>query len=123
LKLASEANGDKQMKMDVASEGNGITKVVLAGSMDAKSVLDIHPRFMEISLTEDKVIVDMANVDFLASLGMRTLVMTAKSLWDRGGYLVLVNPQAGVEKALRSAGLEKIIPLVSNLAAAVALFR
>jgi anti-anti-sigma factor len=112
-----------KMKMDVASEGNGITKVVLAGSMDAKSVLDIHPRFMEISLTEDKVIVDMANVDFLASLGMRTLVMTAKSLWDRGGYLVLVNPQAGVEKALRSAGLEKIIPLVSNLAAAVALFR
>src|SRR4051812_38331373 len=112
-----------KMKMDVASEGDGITKVVLAGRIDVKGALEIHPRFMEISLKENKVIVDLANVDYLTSLGMRTLVMTAKSLWERGGRLVLVNPQGEVDKALRSAGLDQIIPFASDLAAAAALIR
>jgi anti-anti-sigma factor len=109
------------MKMDVASEENGITKVVLAGSIDVKGALEIHPRFMEISLTKNKIIVDLAKVDYLTSLGMRTLVMTAKSLWERKGHLVIVNPQPEVEKILRTAGLDKIIPIASDLAAAAAL--
>ena len=111
------------MKMDVVSQANGITKVVLAGSMDLKGALEIDPRFKEISQSKDKVIVDLADVNFLASLGMRTLVMSAKSLREKGGQLVLANPQADVETALRSAGLDQIIPLASDMAAASAMFR
>ena len=111
------------MKMDVVSQANGITKVVLAGSMDLKGALEIDPRFKEISQSNDKVIVDLADVNFLASLGMRTLVMSAKSLRERGGQLVLVSAQAEVAKALRSAGLDHIIPLASDMAAASAMFR
>ena len=111
------------MKMDVVSQENGITKVVLAGSLDIKGALEIDPRFKELSQTQHKVIVDLANVSFLASLGMRTLVKSAKLLREKGGQLVLVNPQADVEKALKSSGLDHIIPLVPDLAAAAALFR
>jgi anti-sigma B factor antagonist len=111
------------MRIEVVSQENGITKVVLDGSMDITGSLEVDPRFKEISQTKDKVIVDLANVNFLASLGMRTLVMSAKSLKEKGGQLVLVKPQAEVEKALRSAGLDQIIPLASDLAAATALFR
>src|ERR1043165_3699398 len=102
------------MKMDVVSQENGITKVVLAGSLDIKGALEVDPRFKEISQTKDRVIVDLANVNFLASLGMRTLGMSAKSLKEKGGQLVLVSPQVEVEKALRSAGLDHIIPLVPD---------
>jgi anti-sigma B factor antagonist len=111
------------MKMDVISGENGITKIVLAGSMDIKGVLEVDSQFKEISQTRDKIIVDLEHVDFLASLGMRTFVTSAKSLRAKGGQLVLMNPQAGVEKALRSAGLDTIIPLVPDLGAAAAHFR
>src|SRR5262245_64265491 len=91
------------MKIEVVNEQNGITKLVLTGSMDIEGALEVDPQFSEISKTKNKVIVDLKDVDFLASLGMRTLVSSAKSLMDKGGKLVLVNPQAGVEKAIKSA--------------------
>ena len=111
------------MKIDVVNEQNGITKLVLIGSMDIKGALEVDPQFSEISKTKNKVIVDLKDVDFLASLGMRTLVSSAKSLMDKGGKLVLVNPQAGVEKAIKSARIDTIIPIASDLNAAIALFR
>ena len=111
------------MKMEIASDANGITKVVLSGSMDIKGALEIDSSFKEVSQTKGNVIVDLENVDFLASLGMRTFVMSAKSLREKGGQLVLANPQANVEMALKAAGIDTIIPLVPDLGAAVALFR
>lgn len=111
------------MKIDVMNEQNGITKLVLIGSMDIKGALEVDPQFSEISKTKNKVIVDLKDVDFLASLGMRTLVSSAKSLMEKGGKLVLVNPQAGVEKAIKSARIDTIIPIASDLNAAIALFR
>jgi len=111
------------MKIDVVDEQNGITKLVLTGSMDIKGALEVDPQFSEISNTKNKVIVDLKDVDFLASLGMRTLVSSAKLLMEKGGKLVLVNPQAGVEKAIRSAMIDTIIPIASDLNAAIALFR
>ena len=111
------------MKIDVVNEQNGITKLVLTGSMDIKGALEVDPQFSEISKTKNKVIVDLKDVDFLASLGMRTLVSSAKSLMEKGGRLVLVNPQAGVEKAIKSARIDTIIPIASDLNAAIALFR
>ena len=111
------------MKIDVVDEPNGITKLVLTGSMDIKGALEVDPQFSEISKTKNKVIVDLKDVDFLASLGMRTLVSSAKSIMDTGGKLVLVNPQAGVEKAIKSARIDTIIPIASDLNAAIALFQ
>ena len=111
------------MKMEVTSEQNGITKVVLAGSMDINGALEVDTQFKEISQKTDKVLVDLAGVDFLASLGMRTFVVSAKSLRANGGQLVLVNPQTEVEKVLKSAGLDTIIPIAPSLVAAMAHFR
>lgn len=111
------------MKMEVMNEDNGITKIILFGSMDIKGALEVDPRFKEISQTRDKIIVDLANVNFLASLGMRTLVVSAKALSSRGGRLVLVDPQTEVERALKSAGLDAIIPIAADSVAAIALLR
>jgi anti-anti-sigma factor len=111
------------MNLEVVSEQNGVTNVVLAGSMDIKGALEVDSRFKELSQSKDKIIVDIANVSFLASLGMRTFVMTAKALSAKGGRLILLSPQAEVEKVLKSAGLDAIIPIARDSAAALALLR
>jgi len=46
--------------------------------------------------------------------------MSAKALGAKGGQLILVAPQANVEKALKAAGLDTIIPIAP---AAIAHFR
>ena len=111
------------MKMDVTNVENGITKVALTGSMNIQGAWEAEPQFNELVKTTHKVVVDLTDVRFIDSRGMRTLVVTAKSLHAKGGKLVLASPQAAVEQALRAAGLERVIAIAPDLSAALALFR
>ena len=111
------------MKMDVSNVENGITKVVLTGSMNIQGAWETEPQFNALVKTTDKVVVDLTDVRFIDSRGMRTLVVTAKSLWEKGGKLVLANPQAEVEHALRTAGIDRVIAIAPDFSAALALFR
>ena len=110
------------MKVDVRNIGNGILKVVLTGKMDEVGVLEIEYQFNEImKLKMTKVIFDLKDVNLLNSRGIRALVFSAKVLREKGGKLVLVNPQAEVERAMKIVGIDTIIPIAPDLSAAIAL--
>lgn len=111
------------MKVDVINVENGITKLVLNGSMNVQGACDLEASFNELVKTTNKMILDLKNVHFLASRGMRTLVVSARQLRDKGGDLVLVNPQAAVEQVMKTAGIDTIVPIAPDLNAAIARFR
>jgi anti-anti-sigma factor len=54
-------------------------------------------------------------VDFLASIGIRLLTLTAKSIAGRGGKMVLLNPIPEVQHVLEVTGIPAIIPISSYL--------
>jgi stage II sporulation protein AA (anti-sigma F factor antagonist) len=62
----------------------------------------------------------MAAVTFIASIGIRTLVIGAKTLQRRGGKLLLLNPQADVEQVLETIGVTDLLPIVRDEAEAMA---
>ncbi|MFZ4806095.1 MAG: STAS domain-containing protein [Hyphomicrobiaceae bacterium] len=109
------------MKVDILNEDNGVTRMVLAGRMDIEGATATDMQFSIIAGSKKKVIVDLTSVDFMASLGMRTLIMSAKSIASKGGKMVLLAPQPGVEKVLKSSGVDTVIPIAPDLAAATAL--
>lgn len=109
------------MKLDVIEQENGVTKLLLTGRMDIEGATAVDMEFNVISGTKRKVIVDLSGVDFMASLGMRTLVTAAKSISGKGGRMVLLDPQANVEKSLKTAGIDSLIPIARDLASATAL--
>lgn len=111
------------MKVDVTSVENGITKLVLTGSMNVQGAHELESKFNGLLRTTNKVILDLKDVHFLDSRGMRTLVLGARSLREKGGNLVLVHPQAAVEQVMKTAGIDTIIPIAPDLGAAIALFR
>ncbi len=111
------------MDLEIENEENGITRLLLTGRMDIDGTLEVDGKFNEISKAKDKLIVDLSKVEFLASLGIRTLVMGAKAVSSKGGNMVLLNPQAGVERVLRSSGIDSVIPIAADLNAAIALLR
>jgi anti-anti-sigma factor len=115
---------ETKMKVDVINVENGILKLVLTGSMNEQGAWEVESQFNEILKTRtNKVIIDLKDVHFLASRGMRTLVMSARLLREKGGKLVLVNPQALVEEVMKTAGIDTIVPIAPDLSAAIALFR
>ncbi len=98
----------------VVQEQDGITRVNLAGKLDAKGADSIDTRFIATTKDRDKVAVDLSGVDYIASIGIRILVMAGKTMARRGGKIVLVGAHEAVAKVITTAGLDEIVPLVAD---------
>ena len=107
------------MQMDVVQLGDGVTRVNLAGRMDIEGTQAIDLKFTALTANRRAaVIVDLSQVSFLASIGMRTLLSSAKALAQKGGRMVILNPQPMVASALATAGIDTLVPVFPDLDAA-----
>ena len=107
------------MEVQYSELENNIRLIKLIGKLDITSVGQIENQFAEYCAGESaRVIVDLSQVDFLASIGIRLLTMTAKSLMNRGGKMVLLNPIPDVLQVLEVTGIPAIIPIYSHLESA-----
>ena len=61
----------------------------------------------------------MEQVPFLASMGIRTLLIGAKIVKAKGGFMALLKPTPDVEKVLVSSGTNTVIPILHDLDAAI----
>lgn len=102
------------MEMSVVQESDEAIVVAFNGRLDLNGVNQIDHSFKEKVALAANVIVQMQNVTFLASLGMRMLMIAAKTLKAKQGKIVLIAPQEEVENALRMSGLDQLIPLVDS---------
>ena len=108
------------MEMQVDEIEGGITHVVLNGRFDLKATESVDMPFSLIAGSKTSVLVDLSNVDFLASLGIRVLVTSAKTIFRRGGKLVLVAPEGNALMVLKTAGIENLIPIFPERSTAIA---
>ena len=110
------------MKMEQIELPGSILKVKLTGPLDIAGAHDIDMPFNVIAGSRRKVVVDLSGVNFLASIGIRVLVMAARSIRSKGGQLVVCGPSAEAHKVLKATGIDKIIPIAADEPAAVAAF-
>jgi anti-anti-sigma factor len=101
------------MKIWTETFDGAILKINLEGRMDAPGMQEIEQEFMDYACSQRSVIVDMNAVDFLASMGIRTLILAAKAVSRRGGKMVLLNPDAYVTRVLQMVG--DLIPIHRSL--------
>jgi anti-anti-sigma factor len=100
---------------------SGITALKLIGVLDVQGVDAIEAKFAGYSTGDkSKVIVDLSEVVFLTSIGIRLLVTTAKSVANRGGKLVILGPNENVKGVLEMTGIMDIIPVHMDAQAAIA---
>ena len=104
------------MKMAVAERSDDLVQISLVGRMDALGVEDIAMPFTAATATRKApVVVDLSQVDFLASVGLRLFFANARTLQQRGGRMVLAAPQADVRAVLDATGVEQIIAVFATL--------
>ncbi len=104
------------MELNVETLDNDITKVSLSGRMDIEGALKVDDDFNKIAQEQNKLLVDLSDVGFIASLGIRTLITGAKSIANNGGKMVLLNPQPNVEKVLRTSRVDTLMPIIHDSA-------
>lgn len=98
------------------------TIVSLTGSLDLNGVQEIEMDFARITSANNNIIVDLSGLEFIASLGMRMLLSSAKKLNAGGLKMVVINPEPVVKEALDTVGLFSVIPLAESETEAADMF-
>lgn len=104
------------MQIDIQQPDDDTTLIILNGRMDVKGTQVVDQKFaFAATVHRHRVLVDMSRVEFLASIGIRTLFVAARGQHQRGGRLVLFSPQPLVRKVLETAGVDQMIPIADDL--------
>ncbi len=100
--------------MEITSlEKDGVTRILISGSLDFQSTPDLESRFASLAETiKSSAILDLSGIDYLSSIGVRALVTTGKAIASKGGRLVLLNPQDVVRTVLFTTGVNHVMPIV-----------
>lgn len=106
------------MDFDVEQLDQDTARISLTGRLDIAGNEAVDLRFTATAATKRFVIVDLAGVSFLSSIGIRTLFAKAKMLHGRGGKLVIAAPQPSVAQVLEVTGVPQLIPVFDDIAAA-----
>ena len=108
------------MDLIVEELPNGVTKAKLSGRMDIDGASKVDMRFNVLAGAKKSLVVDLSGVSFMASMGLRTLMTTARTMSSRGGKMALANPQDSVAKVLQTSGVGEVIAVHASLDDAIA---
>jgi anti-sigma B factor antagonist len=103
------------MNMELFDLGNDAVKIALSGRMDALGIDRNETRFTaQCAATSRHVIIDLSEVTFIASLGIRLLISNARVVNRRHYKMILFGAQELVREVLDQTALNDIIPVVEN---------
>lgn len=109
------------------SEGNGplqyernrdVLLVALAGEIDISNAPSYERRILEVGPPEDVtgVVVDLSEVSFLDSAGVRLLFALHATLTEQGRPMALIVPEGSrVERVLEIVDIERVVWVAPNL--------
>jgi anti-anti-sigma factor len=100
-----------------------ITRVILDGRMDIEGAQAVDLRMNVVAGSARFLLVDLRNVTFIGSMGIRSIVVPAKNVRRRGGKVALLGPIPMVEEVLKTSNIDEVIPIFHDLDAAVGSLR
>ena len=101
---------------------NGIPVLVLTGRLNQASADALHAAAMEVAgdETSKALVVDMGGVDFIASVGIRSLIRPSQALALRGGKLAVANLSPQISEFFKLTGLDQMFRVYATVADATA---
>ena len=109
------------MQIEKSHLGGSVTRLKLAGRLDINGSAMVEIPIALAAKNCRVLLIDMSEVSYVASLGVRHLVMAAKTLSWGGGKLVLFAVTEPVAETLETMGITDLIPLAASESAALGL--
>ena len=88
---------------------NGTAIVMLTGRLDVKAAKDADTAFAEAAEMAKDVTLDFANLDYIASAGLRALKRLRSAVRSNGGSLKVRNVQGDVMEVLDMTGFAAML--------------
>ena len=108
------------MSINHTDVGDDLRKIVILGRLDIPGTDSVAGELERLAAAPKKgVVVDLSSLKFLASIGIRALLTSAKAVRERGGKLALVvGNNAAVLMSLEATGVNELIPVFKSNAEA-----
>jgi len=106
------------MKLET-SEDDGILTVRMKGSLDGKTAPEAREQLQRFLPANSKLILDLTNVDYLSSAGLRLLLVLYRELAARKGKLVLLGVSEDIRTVMSHTGFLSFFTLVESADEAV----
>jgi anti-sigma B factor antagonist len=107
--------------MSISYEDLGdVRRIMIGGRLDVPGTDSVAGKLSELAQAAKKgVVVDLAAVRFLASIGISALIAAAKAVHQRGGKMVLIaTPGSSVAMSLEATGVDELIPVFEKFSEA-----
>jgi anti-anti-sigma factor len=102
------------VQINICQFGDAGKKIILVGKLDIAGAQEIDLPMATIAGSRCDIVVDMIGVDFIASIGIRHLVIAAKTVARASRKLVLLNPSPLVTEVLLTLSLQDLLPIVRS---------
>lgn len=98
-----------------------VTLFALSGQLDSRTAPELEREIAK-SLGKDgrSVLFDLTELEFVASAGLRIVIMVGKRLTSDGGVIALCGLNPSVREVFEIAGFAKLFPILANRAEALA---
>jgi len=110
------------MNVSVEIAKQNVRRIILDGRLDAAGAQAAEADFNAAVAAAPNVIVDLGKVPFIASVGIRLLVLGTQTQAKLGGKMVLMNPDEVTRKILKTTGIDQLVPVRNGLDEALASF-
>ena len=108
--------------MEMTVREGDATLVILRGRLNNETADSIERRCIDLVTSPKPVVIDLSGVSYIASMGLRMLLLLGKAVAAQGGRIALMAPAPEVAGVLRTAGIDRAIPICASLDDALAAF-
>jgi anti-anti-sigma factor len=96
-------------------EQDGVTVLRLAGHLDSNTTPEFETQlFGVVDAGSRRILIDLAEVDFIGSVALRVFLMAARKLAPGGGTLVVCAPNEAVRDTLEVSGFSKLLQVFES---------
>ena len=90
---------------------NGVTVLNITGRLVSTTAADLETAIDSVLNDDNKLILDFSGVEYMASSGIRTLLLTSKKIKAVDGLLILRNVNSDVMYVLEISGLKDFLDI------------
>ena len=81
-----------------------ITVIEAEGDIDSRTAGEFEKKTIEATQGQDKIMIDLTQVEFLSSAGLRALLMLYRQVKARNGKIVLVGVSEEIQDVMENTG-------------------
>lgn len=110
----ADENSKEHINVDVDQVGD-VTIVRVKGKIDALTGPDLEALIVKtINGNGKKVLIDLKNVDYVSSAGLKVLLHSIKTVEKKSGRMIICSPQKQVKEVFVISGLDRFFDLVET---------